>query len=274
MKTLRVLLYEVPEDPYMNLAFEEAFARARASGLTPDTLRIWRNKDAVIIGYFQRAEEEVDLSLARELGVVVARRFTGGGAVYHDLGNINYAVALGPESMGQQGPVEMLYGYLIRGALNALRRLGLEPRLENINDIAVGDYKVSGVAGSYRWSAPFLHGSLLVSTDLSRLASLLRVSRKKLLDKKVSSVKYRVARLQDLLGRSIGYHEVIDALVGGFEELLGAEAYFDLPWPEELEAAWILYKYKYSRREWNLERLSSKAFREAEEMLANILEVH
>ena len=271
MRRLRVLLYEAPENPYMNLAFEEAFARLRAAGITPDTLRIWRNRRAVIIGYFQRAEEEVHLDKARRLGVAVARRFTGGGAVYHDLGNINYAVALGPSPESTRDPIGYLYNYLVRGALNALRILGLNPHLENINDIAVGDYKVSGVAASYRWNAPFLHGALLVSTDLRVLSSILKVSRKKLEDKRVSSVKYRVTLIKELLGRPVRYSEVVGALVKGYEELLGAEAYYDLPWPEELEAARILYEHKYRLEEWNLQRTPAYRFREAERLLSELV---
>jgi len=78
---LRVLLYETPYDPHMNLAFEEAFARARATGVVGDTLRIWRNSNAVVIGYFQEAAIEVNMSVAEARGIRVVRRFTGGCAV-------------------------------------------------------------------------------------------------------------------------------------------------------------------------------------------------
>lgn len=268
MRELRVLLYETPHDPFMNLAFEEAFARARAAGLTSDTLRIWRNDKAVIIGYFQEAGAEVNLEVARALGIRVARRFTGGGAVYHDLGNINFALAVKAE--GVRDAIDYLYSHLIRGALKALELLGASPRLENVNDIVVGRRKVSGVAASVRWGAYFLHGSILVDTDLRVLARVLRIPREKLRDKKVSEVKYRVVNLSEALGRKLSYREVVEALVRGYEELLGAEAFLDMPSREELEAAQLLYSYKYSRPEWNLQRAPHSAFKTVEEELEKL----
>lgn len=256
---LRVLLFETPRDPAYNLAFEEAFMLAHNHGLVDDTLRIWRNSNAVVIGYFQRAEEEVVVDYAGEIGAVIARRFTGGGAVYHDLGNINYAVAVSRKRYRAMSPVDAAYTVLIKGALAALEKLGLRAWLENVNDVVVDDNgvarKVSGTAATYRENTLFLHGSLLVSTDLEKLRRVLRVSKKKLSDKRVSSVKYRVTLLEKILGRRIGYAEITRAFIEGYREALGyAEAYLSLPEPYELEAAELLYRRKYSAREWVWER--------------------
>ncbi len=267
MRKLRILTYETPEDPYMNLAFEEAFTRVRSKDLTDDTLRIWRNKDAVIIGYFQYADEVVDLERAKALGIKVVRRFTGGGAVYHDLGNINYALALKDrvENVGD------LYKKYVNGILNALNILGFDPYVENINDVVIQDHKVSGTAASFRWNTSFFHGAMLVSTDLNRLGSVLKVSKKKLEDKKVSDVKYRVTNLQDVLKRKIENRELIESITKGFEKMLNAQAYFDLPTKEELMVANILYSGKYSRDDWNLRRLSFREFETIEKKIDEIL---
>jgi lipoate-protein ligase A len=104
MNSLRVLLYETPEDPYMNLAFEEAFVRVLSLRNPCPTLRIWRNKNAAVIGYFQKADEEVKLDVASKYDVAITRRFTGGGAVYHDLGNINYAIAVKSDEKEREVP--------------------------------------------------------------------------------------------------------------------------------------------------------------------------
>lgn len=270
MKKLRVLLFETPHDPYYNLAFEEALYLLYDKTLGEDpVMRIWRNANAVIIGYFQVAEEEVHLDVAREIGAEVVRRFTGGGAVYHDLGNINYVVIT--RNTGIRS-TEEIYQYLLEGAINALRMLGVEPRLENINDVVANDRKVSGTAATFTPRTLFLHGSLLVSTDLSRLSRVLRISKKKLMDKKVSSVKYRVALLEQVLGRRIGYWEIIDAFVKGYSRLLGAEPYYDMPSRLELEIADKLYKEKYTRREWNMERKPASHFRELYRGIDEIIE--
>ena len=244
---LRILLFETPEDPRMNLAFEEAFVRVRAHNYIDDTLRIWRNRNAVVIGYFQRMGEEVDMGSASEYNVEVVRRFTGGGAVYHDLGNINYAIV----TSGGDRDLTYVFKYLINGLVYALNKIGLEAKLENINDVVVGSHKISGTAASLRWGVYFLHGSVLFNTDLNLLYSVLRVPKIKLIDKGVSDVKYRVKNIVDILGRDIRYNEIIDALAYGFSKLLGKEYYFDMPSKLEYEVARALYDLRYSREEWN-----------------------
>ena len=269
MKRLRVLLFETPHDPYYNLAMEEAlyYLGSRYPRQDP-VLRIWRNANAVIIGYFQRAEEEVRLDFAERKGIAIVRRFTGGGAVYHDLGNINYAV-IAERLSGD--PIKDLYGFLIKGVINALKGFGADPRIENVNDIVVGDAKVSGTAASFRDRTLFLHGSLLVSTDLETLSSVLNISRKKLEDKRVSSVKYRVKLLEEILGRRVGFSELVDKIVGGYAELFGSKPYCDLPTKEEVEAAKILKEEKYGKEEWNLRRFPSSSFKKAYELIDDLL---
>ncbi len=258
-KRLRVLLFETPKDPYYNLALEEVLFLLHSKGIIKDdVLRIWRNENAVVIGYFQSPAEEVDLEYADKIKAIIVRRFTGGGAVYHDLGNINYAVI----TRGKTSSVREIYEYLLGGILEALSMLGLNPWKENINDIVANNRKVSGTAASIKNSTLFLHGSLLVSTDLVKLSRVLKVSRKKLMDKGVSSVKYRVALLEDLLGRRIEYWEIIDAIVKGYSALLGSKPYYDLPTKLEVLVADKLYYGKYLKHEWNFERKSSHYFRD------------
>jgi lipoate-protein ligase A len=268
MGRLRVLLFETPSDPYYNLAFEEALFLVHSKGVArDDTLRIWRNENSVVIGYFQNPYEEVDMDYARKINAHIVRRFTGGGAVYHDLGNVNYAIVTGNRG---NNPLKV-YEVLLEGILRGLEYLGVKPHLENINDIAIGYRKVSGTAASIKGQSWFLHGALLVSTDLERLSKILKVSRKKLMDKKVRSVKYRVTLLSSILGRRPGYWEIIDALVKGYSETLGDEPYYDLPSPVELRVASILYRGKYLRREWNMERKPSAWFKDVYEEAEKVI---
>ncbi|MEM4660751.1 MAG: lipoate--protein ligase family protein, partial [Thermosphaera sp.] len=125
MSELRVVFTETPENPWMNLAWEEAFFQSRCNDISDDVLRIWRNKSAVVIGVFQKASEEVNLEFAEQVKAGVVRRFTGGGAVYHDLGNINFALSVKPR--GLKVSVDYLYGELLYGVVKALERLGFKP---------------------------------------------------------------------------------------------------------------------------------------------------
>lgn len=261
MKGLRVLLFETPDNPKFSLAFEEALWRSISRGSAPPTLRFWRHRNAVIVGYFQRAEEEVNMEVAREVGAEVVRRFTGGGAVYHDLGDLLWTVATrGPPSGGPS----YLYGFLLEGFVRALKKLGFDASLDNVNDVVVEHlgrrYKVSGTAGTFAGEAYLLHGTLLIDTDLELLSKILKVPRAKLADKGVSDVKFRVRNLREIAGRNVEYHEVISAVVAEYAKLLGLEPYFDVPSRAELEMAKELYERKYSKPEWNLMRYPHKHF--------------
>lgn len=252
-KELRVVFTETPENSRLNLSYEEAFYLSRCNDWAEDTLRIWRNERAVVIGVFQRADEEVDLEYARSKGIQVVRRFTGGGAVYHDLGNINFAISTKTSAESKQG-VDFLYEHLIYGAINALKLMGFSPRKENINDIIVEGKKVIGVAGSIKKDCAFLHGAMLYSTDLNVLSRVLKVPLKKLQDKNIESVKYRVTTLSQIKPE-LRVKDVISSLITGFSEVLGTESYYiDLPTDKEIELARRLYAEKYSSEAWNLER--------------------
>jgi len=262
-RELRVLIYESPDDPYKSLAFEEAMWRSLRSNLIPDTLRIWRHRNAVILGYFQLAEEEVNFERAKEKGIDIVRRFTGGGAVYHDLGCLVWSIAVkGPTG----GGTKFLYGDLLSGFVEALRILGVNAYIENVNDVVIdtpsGRRKVSGTAATLTENYYLLHGTLLVETDLEILSSVLKVSRAKLADKKISEVKYRVANLNDALGKRFHMSDIIDAIIKAYSKILGKKAVIDLPSKEELNLARKLYNAKYSKPEWNLLRFPSKYFEE------------
>ncbi|MGC8584529.1 MAG: lipoate--protein ligase family protein [Thermoplasmata archaeon] len=268
MNKLRVVLFETPHDPYYSMAYEEAFTRVRSKDLTEDTLRIFRHRDSVIIGYFQYAEDEVNLEAAKNMNIMVTRRFTGGGAVFHDLGDINYAFAF----KGKIGTVDSIYRIYVKGILKSLNYLGVNADVQNVNDIVVGNHKISGTAASMRWNTSFIHGAMLVKTDLNKLAGVLKVSKKKLEDKNISDVKYRVMNLSDILKREVDYSEIIHSLVKGFSDFLEREYYFDGPTKEELDVADLLYREKYSKNEWNLKRAPFSYFSSVEEKISEILE--
>jgi lipoate-protein ligase A len=250
---LRVLLEERPEDPYMNLSIEEALFISRCRDDGDDILRIWRNKNAVVIGVFQVPEEEVDLEYAKNNGIAITRRFTGGGAVYHDLGNINFAFSTKvPE--GEKGGVDYLFNYLINGAIYALEKLGFSPKKENYNDIIIDGKKTIGIAGSIRRNCAFIHGAMLYNTNLSVLSSVLKVPLKKLAEKKVSSVKYRVTTISQIRN-DIRERDVVNALIYGFMRVKDLKGfYLDFLSEKEFDLSLELYKNKYSTYEWNYER--------------------
>ena len=272
VKKLRVLLFETPENPWFNMAFEEALARIVSVGVIEEPcLRIWRNREAIVIGYMRNVEDEVNVELANKWGIPIIRRFTGGGAVYHDLGNINYTIVIKPREKIEK-PVDYMYSELLNGILLALRKLGLNPYVENINDIVVNGRKVSGTAATLFWNIAFLHGSLLVSTNLEKLKAVLKIPPKGKYVKKVSPVKYRVENISNLLRRKTSMKEIIENIISGYEELLKAEAYLDKPSSLELRLANLLFKERYVKKTWNTKRRSIWEYRDLEDKIRAFLE--
>lgn len=174
-------------NPYRNLAVEQIFQRQA----TEPTLLLWQNEDCVVIGRCQNAWAEVNVPYCEEQGVHIVRRDTGGGAVYHDLGNINYSFLL-PE---QEYDVARQTGVI----LSALSSFGLSAELSGRNDILAEGKKVSGCA--YRLGRVCLHhGTLLIDVDFDKMSRCLTPSSQKLKAKGIQSVKSRVANLKTLLG--------------------------------------------------------------------------
>ena len=249
---LRVLLFETPSNPYFNLAFDEAVLERVRYGYSDPVLRVWRNDSSVVVGMMSRVGSEVNTSFTKTRGIPVVRRFSGGGAVYHDLGNINYTLVVrkGHDPSGLVG-IDYIYGRLLNGVIRALRSLGAaNPEVRNTNDVVVGGYKVSGNSGCIRGDTYLLHGTVLVSADLETLYNALIIPPKGL-RRSVDPVKWRVANIGYVLGREVGLSSVVNALVEGFSALLGRRHYLDLPSSGELKLAEELYLSKYSKEGWN-----------------------
>jgi lipoate---protein ligase len=254
METWRLVDLEYRKDPFMNLAVEEAIPRVVGEGKAPSTVRFWHNSNTIVIGCFQSAKLEVNMETCKETGTEIVRRFTGGGAVYHDSGNLNYAISLRKgHSLVPGQNLQSVFEKLSEGSVQGLRKLGVRAEFQPINDIQVNGRKVSGAAGSIRWNSVFHHGCILVNSDLSILGKVLNVSRAKLEDKHVASVQKRVTTVRDELGRDVSTREVRDAIVDGIESCYGVRVEPGDLGKEELGLAEELYQTKYSRLEWNLE---------------------
>ena len=188
-------------DPYFNLAAEEYLLKNSKE----DIIMLWRNSPAVIIGKNQNAFAEINFDFVREHGIKVVRRMTGGGAVFHDLGNVNYTF-ISPEggrlSKGvREGGLD--FEHFTRPIISALSELGVRALLSGRNDIIVntpdGERKVSGNAQCVVDGTTLHHGTLLFSAQLGKLSGALNVSDSKLKSKGIASVRSRVANIFDLL---------------------------------------------------------------------------
>lgn len=172
-------------DPYYNLAVEEYLLR----NTEEEVFMLWQNAPTVVIGKNQNAFAEVALPYARENGILVARRLSGGGAVYHDGGNVNYTLVCAAKAESVD------YAPYTRPILDALASLGILATLSGRNDLEWEGKKISGNA-QYRAGGRLLHhGTLLFDTDVERMNAVLRTDREKLAARAVASHKGRVENL-------------------------------------------------------------------------------
>ncbi|WP_114193960.1 lipoate--protein ligase A [Edaphovirga cremea] len=244
MKSLRLLLSD-SYDPWFNLAVEDCIFRQMT---TQRVLFLWRNAETVVIGQAQNPWKECNTRRMEQDGIKLARRSSGGGAVFHDLGNTCFTFMAGKPEYDKSVSTGII--------LDALNSLGINASASGRNDLVMatpdGDRKISGSA--YRETADrgFHHGTLLLDADLSRLANYLNPDVKKLQAKGITSVRSRVANLSEFLP-DINHEQICAAAMEAFfnyygsrvePEIISPDVYPDLPgFPEQFA--------KQSSWEWN-----------------------
>ena len=247
----RLLNLEYADAP-SNLALEEAIARQVGEDKSPPTLRMWRNRSAAIIGENQSADAEVRLDVCEELGVEVVRRFTGGGAVYHDLGNLNYSICTRRSPSSSLELQQTVFNRSLDCVAACLSTLGLESNRVPINTVVVRGRKISGGAGAIRWGAVFYHGSILVSTDLEIIWKILRWEQPPMPRALVKSIRFPVTSVQTELGRRIPIDDVKAALSDTFRGIFETQLVPGLATDQEVQMIPVLVREKYGSTEWNL----------------------
>jgi len=233
-------------DAYFNMAMDEAISEGIMNGSSPPTIRFYTWKPgAVSIGYFQSMKDEVNLDICKELGIDCIRRWTGGGAVYHDAkGEITYSL-IAPASLFPKNIIksyEVICGWIVDG----LRTLGIDAVFNPVNDVLVGGKKISGSAQTRRGGILLQHGTVLYDTDLETMFSVLNVSRQKITDKMIQTAQERVTSISK--HKNMDKNNVYQALLGAFTN---DKDYEPGTWKEnEIARAKELAEQKYKTKEW------------------------
>ena len=227
-------------DPAFNLAFEQYIMENKPEG---DWLMLWQNENTVVVGRNQLTAAEIDEDFVREHGITVVRRMTGGGAVYHDLGNLNYSFIT---NLGNAA--ELSIEKFARPVCAALERLGVAAELSGRNDILVDGKKVSGVAQRLYKDRILHHGTLLFDSRCDIIAAALRPAPGKFSSKSAKSVRSRVGNIRELLPVDMSIAEFWQAVL--FE--LASEGYDRyIPSAAELSEIEKLAGEKYRSWDWN-----------------------
>lgn len=225
-------------DPYHNLALEELLLESHTEDVC---LYLWQNQNTVVIGRNQNAWKECRIEELERDGGRLARRSSGGGAVFHDLGNLNFTFVT--TKAGYDLPRQL--GVITR----ALNDLGIEASFTGRNDIvSKSGAKLSGNAFRYTQTASMHHGTVLVGADMDKLGRYLMPSRAKLAAKGVDSVRSRVGNLRDYVP-GITIAQVRDAISRSFKEEYGE--YYMLEEKGLDMAALAEKQQRYSSWEWN-----------------------
>lgn len=227
-------------DPYYNLALEEWLMK----NSNDDVFILWQNKPTVVIGRYQNAYAEVNIPFAEQNGISIVRRMSGGGAVYHDLGNINYTFIVKDDGSGID------FGRFLKPIREVLASLGIETEISGRNDLVMNGKKISGSAQCRKYGKVLHHGTLLVDVDVEALTKVLNVSSEKLVSKGINSVRSRVVNIKDVYP-DIDMTMIKNALSSKFSAIR-----FELTERENAEIS-LLAKEKYSS--WDYVYGSSKA---------------
>lgn len=193
-------------NPYFNLALEEY--ALKHLNIDENIIILWQNEPTVVVGRNQNTIEEIDAKYIKDNNIHVVRRLSGGGAVYHDLGNLNFTFIekKGPDSVSN-------FKKFTQPVINALGRLGISAVFSGRNDITIDEKKFSGNAQYYFKDKLLHHGTILFNSDLNVVQNALNVKIDKIQSKGIKSVRSRVTNIYPYLEEKISTEEFKDILL-------------------------------------------------------------
>lgn len=197
-------------DPALNLALEEYILRSLPDD---DYLLFYINEPSIIIGKNQNTVEEINAEYVKENNIHVVRRLSGGGAVYHDLGNLNFSFI-----MRDDGASFHNFKKFTEPVVKALQGMGVDAELTGRNDLQVGERKISGNAQFHSKGRMFSHGTLLFDSEIENVISALKVNAEKYVSKSTKSIRSRVANISEFLQEPMAIEQFRQALLASIFE--------------------------------------------------------
>lgn len=235
------LLCSASHGPWFNLALEEYLLDKIK--MNQMLLYLWRNDSTVVLGKNQNAWKECDWNLLEREGGKLSRRLSGGGAVYRDLGNLNFTFIMDRKLYDLNAQSKVI--------LEALKALGIDGEYTGRNDLTVSGKKFSGNAFYFREHSAYHHGTLLVNTDFSRLIRYLKVSEDKIKSKGIDSVRSRVINLSDIC-KGLQIEDLTESVKRSFGKIYGGTSE-ELPIDSISGEVTGLYR-KYASWQWRFSK--------------------
>lgn len=235
-----LLIYNDKTNPYFNLAMEEYFLK----NFCDDIFILWRNEPSIIVGKNQNTLSEINIEYVKENNIPVVRRQSGGGAVFHDLGNINFTF-IANDKKGFSD-----FKRFTQPIINLLRTLDIDATFSGRNDLLIDGKKFSGNAQYNYKNRVMHHGTLLFSSQISDLSNALKVKPIKFEGKGIKSVKSRVTNIREHLKKDISILEFKDLIINYLLNTNSNNKTYDLT-NDGIDNIWLLANNKYNSWEWN-----------------------
>ncbi|QEH62025.1 lipoate protein ligase A [Spiroplasma chinense] len=240
-------------DPKLNLAIEEFLTKNKV--YKEPILFLWQNKNTIVIGRNQNTVEEVNIVKAKEDKVTIIRRNTGGGAVFHDLGNLNFSIIY----TDVKNNAVSMFEQMLEPIIKTLKDLGINAQFSGRNDIQVNGKKISGNA-MWKWKDRFLqHGTILVNSDLAKIAKYLTVDRSKIVSKNIESISSRVTNINNESDKEIDVQEFINLIINTYQSLDSVKEL--VLSKSDYELIQKIKEEKYDTEEWTFNKHSTFTYK-------------
>ena len=252
-------------DPFFNIATDEFIFKH----LKEDCFMLWQNDNAIIVGKHQNTLAEINLEYVKKHDIKVVRRLSGGGAVYHDMGNLNFTFT---RTSDREDDLVDFRRYT-KPIIDVLQGMGVNAEFTGRNDITIGGKKFSGNAEHVFKNKVMHHGTLLFSSSMPDISGALKINPLKYKDRAVKSVPKRVTNIQDHLKEKISVEQFADRIMehitNTFEDCKSYEFT-----PEDIAQIETIKKEKYETWEWNFGYSPNYDFQQGVKTTGGLLEMN
>ncbi|UFU00512.1 lipoate--protein ligase [Radiobacillus kanasensis] len=254
-------------DPHINLAIEEYVLKN--FGADDTYLLFYINEPSIIIGKNQNTTEEINTKYVDDNGIHVVRRLSGGGAVYHDLGNLNFSFITKDD-----GDSFHNFAKFTEPVVEALNKLGVPAELQGRNDLVANGRKISGNAQFSTRGRMFSHGTLMYDSEIEHVVSALNVRKEKIESKGIKSIRSRVANISEFMEEKVSMDEFKNIIL---RSIFDVESVEDVPTYELTDEDWDnikkLSEERYQKWDWNYGKSPASNIQQSHKFPAGLVDI-